>query len=153
MYNFFKSLFSGKEARLAALNSSADYLGNLSFPKWAGIMLVGNGAWFLFYWRSQSNDDPSISFARTVSRAIGRIATKEIPQSLRKPLLGSYSSVYEVPREDMIEPNLENYKNFQEFFTRQTKPRQFSVEHSHLISPADSRVLSFTEITEVTLSE
>lgn len=67
----------------------------------------------------------------------------------RKPIFELYSKVYEVNKEDMIEPDLEKYENFLEFFTRKVKPREFDKNENTLVSPADSRVLSFTEIHTV----
>lgn len=74
------------------------------------------------------------------------MATTNIPTFLRSPLFSLYGKVYEVDFEDMREPDLSKYATFQEFFTRLTKPRTFAPEDNLLIAPADSRVLSFSEI-------
>lgn len=69
--------------------------------------------------------------------------------SSRQTLFGAFGRVYDVISEDMVEPEYEKYETFMQFFTRSVKPRTFSHDDSHLIAPADSRVLSFAEITKV----
>lgn len=75
----------------------------------------------------------------------GHVGTMYIPTFLRKPLFGLYSRVYGVDQEEMVEP-LEHYQSFVEFFTRKVKPRVIDQKPNVLVSPADSRVLSFGEV-------
>lgn len=55
--------------------------------------------------------------------------------------------MYDVNYSDIIDP-LDSFENFQQFFTRKVKPREFPKESNKLIVPADSKVLSFCEIKD-----
>lgn len=58
-----------------------------------------------------------------------------------------FGYVYNVNYDDLLEP-LENYENFQQFFTRKIKSREFDKNINNLIVPADSKVLSFCEVKD-----
>lgn len=45
----------------------------------------------------------------------------------------------------MVKP-LEAYENFQEFFTREIKPRDYPKDENLLIAPADSKILQIAEV-------
>lgn len=99
---------------------------NFSLLKWTGLILGANGLGFAFYMVSQ--EDINASFSRMASKATGKIATCTLPMLLRKPLLSAYCNFYGVIKDDMLEPDLQKYNTFQDFFTRKVKPRQFSTE-------------------------
>jgi phosphatidylserine decarboxylase len=82
---------------------------------------------------------------RISSTLAGSVGRCYIPGFMRRPLFGLYSKVYNVNQEEMVEP-LENYNSFVEFFTRQVKPRTIDQSPNVLVSPADSRVLTFGEV-------
>jgi phosphatidylserine decarboxylase len=65
---------------------------------------------------------------------------------MRPTLYGLFARSYGVNLDEMIDP-IESYPRFVDFFTRRVKPREISKSESELVSPADSRVLTFTEIT------
>ena len=44
--------------------------------------------------------------------------------------------------------NIEDFTTFQEFFTRQLKPREINASPDQLLSPADSKVLSVAKVNE-----
>lgn len=46
-----------------------------------------------------------------------------------------------------IESSLEEFENFNQFFTRSVKTRSYSLSDDHLIVPADSKVLSIEQVT------
>ena len=119
----------------------------MSVFKWTAVILGVNGLGFFLYMATQ--DDINTSFSRMSSKVSGKLAACNIPVALRKPLFNSFANFYNVIQDDMLEPNFENYKSFQEFFTRKVKPRQFSLASNELVTPADSKVLSFTEIRNV----
>ena len=71
----------------------------------------------------------------------------QIPESLRKQTLGTFASAYNVIQEDMVK-GIEEYESFVDFFTRQVKPRAIDARSNVLVAPADSKVLSITEVTQ-----
>lgn len=84
-------------------------------------------------------------YSRLSSAMAGYIGTIYIPSFLRRPLFGLYSRVYGVNQEEMVEP-IEHYESFVDFFTRKVKPRTIDAKPNILVSPADSKVLSFGEV-------
>lgn len=65
---------------------------------------------------------------------------------MRNFIYGSYCNHYRVNKEEMTSP-LIYYENFQQFFTREVKPRKIDYSTSDVLSPADSQVLFASEVT------
>lgn len=63
----------------------------------------------------------NLSLTRLISRISGRIGDWVLPSFLRSHLLNAYISLYDVNRDEILDPVLENYKTVKEFFIRQIK--------------------------------
>lgn len=70
-----------------------------------------------------------------------------MPTFLRSPIYGAFSSFYEVDTEDFI-GEFADYATMTDFFTRPVRPRTIDGDLRKLVSPADSKVLSITEVTD-----
>lgn len=91
--------------------------------------------------------NPKYSLTRIISFTTGVFSQITIPKNIRKPLFWLMIKKYGMIEKDMLEP-LENYKTVQQFFTRAVKPRNLShYTRSTLLSPADSKILSISQIT------
>lgn len=84
-------------------------------------------------------------YTRVMSNAAGSVGRLYIPTFLRSTLYGLYARSYGVNLEEMVEP-LDKYNSFVEFFTRQVKPRNIDPSQSVVVAPADSKVLTITEV-------
>lgn len=86
------------------------------------ILTVGVNAFSLFYLLPKYNKtNLDISVSRNISRKIGKIMDTTVPVFMRKSVYGLYMKVYNVNEDEILDPNLENYKNLKEFFTREIK--------------------------------
>jgi phosphatidylserine decarboxylase len=65
---------------------------------------------------------------------------------LRNTLYGWFASSYGVNMDEIVEP-VDSFPRFVDFFTRKIHPREVDQNANVLVSPADSKVLSFTEVT------
>eukprot|EP01017_Pseudomicrothorax_dubius_P040241 TRINITY_DN6272_c0_g1_i14.p1 TRINITY_DN6272_c0_g1~~TRINITY_DN6272_c0_g1_i14.p1 ORF type:complete len:334 (+),score=65.56 TRINITY_DN6272_c0_g1_i14:202-1203(+) len=102
----------------------------------------------MYYWaKSTPQFEYKVSFTRWASRVTGKIAQIPIPASLRSTLFGLYAKSYGVILEDITKP-LEEFTTFNDFFTREVKPRPIDARPNVLLSPADSKILSLSEVTE-----
>ena len=77
----------------------------------------------------------------------GWVGERQIPKFLRKTLFGLYAKSYNVVIDDMVKP-IEEYTSFVDFFTREVKPRQIDANPNVLVAPADSKVLTLTEVNK-----
>ena len=91
--------------------------------------------------------DYAFDLSRNVSRITGKIANVTIPESLRPFIFTKFSAAYGVKLNEMEEPDLTKYKTFLEFFTRKIKPRPVDQDPNSVVSPADCKVLCFSEVT------
>lgn len=66
---------------------------------------------------------------------------------MRSILFSVFANTYGVVKEDMLQPFSE-FASFNEFFTRQVKTRVIDVDEDTLLSPADSKVLRISEVTD-----
>ena len=89
--------------------------------------------------------DRKYKLTRLTSFITGKIAIINIPISLRENIFNLYIKTFGVDKEDILEP-LNSFSNLQEFFTRRVKKREIDYNPKKILSPADSRVLSFTKI-------
>lgn len=88
---------------------------------------------------------PLTQYTRVVSNIAGAAGRVYIPTFLRKPLFGLYARSYGVLLDDMVRP-IEDYTSFVDFFTRQVKPRQLDPSPAVVVAPADSKVLTVSEV-------
>jgi len=103
---------------------------------------------FSVYYTSQYEMDgvQMYHYTRTVSRINGYIATMYMPQFMRPYVYGLYSSVYGVDVTDFI-GKFEDYERPVDFFTRRVKPRKIEKSDNVMLAPADSKILSISEVT------
>ncbi len=73
-----------------------------------------------------------------VSRGVGRLARIPLPRSLRRPLLGTFARTAGA-RTDEADRPLEDYRSFDDFFTRRLRPdaRTWDDDPDALVSPVD----------------
>jgi len=86
-------------------------------------------------------------WTRVLSSLTGWISSTRVPVMLRSPFYGGFSSFYGVDTTDFI-GNYEDYESLTDFFTRPVKARTITSDPKRLVSPADSKVLSITEVTD-----
>ncbi|MDB6095864.1 MAG: phosphatidylserine decarboxylase precursor [Francisellaceae bacterium] len=87
-----------------------------------------------------------------LSRLAGWLAQNTTPW-LKTFLINYFLSRYDVNLEEAIDPNPQNYKSFNEFFTRALKPqlRPISPFTHELISPVDGTISQITSINKGSL--
>lgn len=91
---------------------------------------------------------------RFTSRLWGQVNDKNLPQSLRTPLLGLYVWLFGCDVSEAAIEDLRHYKNLQEFFKRQLKPEVRPIDKHHaLVSPCDGKVLHFGEVQDCMLEQ
>ncbi|KAM4635575.1 phosphatidylserine decarboxylase proenzyme, mitochondrial [Polymixia lowei] len=84
---------------------------------------------------------------RILSRAWGRLNHMDLPTWLRKPIFSLYIWTFGVNMQEAAVEDLHHYRNLGEFFRRRLKPQVRPVcPSSHLISPADGRILHFGRV-------
>ena len=92
-------------------------------------------------------DVPVYHHSRVISNIAGAIGRTYIPKFMRSTLYGFYAKTYGVNLDEMVRP-LEDNTSFVDFFTRDVKPRFIDQNPNLLVSPADSKVLTLSEVTE-----
>jgi phosphatidylserine decarboxylase len=65
---------------------------------------------------------------------------------LRNTFYGMFASSYGVNMDEIVEP-VDSFPRFVDFFTRKIHPRTIAEGDNVMVSPADSKILSFTEVT------
>ena len=88
----------------------------------------------------------NLNMSRRVSACAGHLARINVPYFMRKFLYTSYAQVYNVKLEEIEQP-LDEFENFLAFFTRKIKPLKIDVTPQSITSPADSKVLCFSEVS------
>jgi len=112
---------------------------------WLFIIMTYGGLSLFSLKKNNEQYSLKLSVSRKVSRISGKFAHLKVPQPLRKPLFTFYSRVYNVNLEE-IENDIESFESFSKFFTRTIRPRPIDPQPFSLASPADSRVLTFSEV-------
>lgn len=84
-------------------------------------------------------------FRKNYTEALGMLANARQPSWLIGPSLWLYCALYGVNKEDLTKP-LSSFHSFQDFFTRQVKPRQIPLDDKQILAPADSRLLSIAKV-------
>lgn len=64
---------------------------------------------------------------------------------IRSTIYHKFSDIYNVNKNDIVE-EITSFKTFNEFFTRQVKPRPISPDQNEILSPADSKILAISEV-------
>lgn len=75
------------------------------------------------------------------------VSEMTIPSVLRKPLYKLYGKVYGVNFQEIKNP-VESHASFIDFFTREVKERRINPDGNIIVSPADSKILNYGEVTE-----
>lgn len=84
-------------------------------------------------------------YTNVASRTAGIIAHLPVPQFMRNTLYTWFASSYNVNLGEIVDP-VDSFPRFVDFFTRKIHPRPVDFSSNVLTSPADSKVLSFSEI-------
>ena len=84
-----------------------------------------------------------------LSRAVGLLAQTESPL-IKDFIIKTFASTYQVNMEEALEPDLEQYKNFNDFFTRQLKAdaRPIDSALNSLAGPADGAISQLGKIED-----
>ena len=84
----------------------------------------------------------SVMPTRLGSRLWGYMTHTEIPESLREPIYGFYSRLFNVIMEEVPRP-LKEFKTMNEFFTRRVSPTFRPISDCDVVSPVDGKVLVY----------
>lgn len=81
---------------------------------------------------------------RVLSRAWGYMADCHLPVWMRKPLINSYSYMFDCNLGEAMQSDVTKYETFNKFFSRKLKPgMRLADKKAAVVSPADSSVLTF----------
>lgn len=87
------------------------------------LLKVGFFSWvFIYPIFNRSNFNLSVS--RVASRLVGMVGECKLPLFMRSTVLNSYINFYQVNREEILDPELNNYETVKEFFIRKIKVNQ-----------------------------
>ncbi|OMJ10528.1 Phosphatidylserine decarboxylase proenzyme 1, mitochondrial [Smittium culicis] len=78
-----------------------------------------------------------------MSRMFGEFNRLEIPLILREPLFKLYGYVFNCNYDEMVNPNLKDYKCLSDFFFREIKLEYRPISSSPIVSPSDGKILHF----------
>lgn len=112
--NFFRIIKNPNE-RATYLKSKMTLKNLIKYGLVANILT----AVFILPIFNESNLDLSIS--RMVSRLIGKIGNLNLPIFMRSTVLNSYINCYNVNKEEILDPELNNYATIKDFFIRKIK--------------------------------
>eukprot|EP00047_Mylnosiga_fluctuans_P015498 m.47075 g.47075 ORF g.47075 m.47075 type:complete len:368 (+) comp5951_c0_seq1:319-1422(+) len=124
---------------------------------WPTLLVAAGGAYYIS--KELASEESGAFPERTVSlitslptrylsRLWGTVNQLELPVWLRKPILGTYASIFGCNLEEAADSNLEHYSNLQEFFVRKLKDGARPIAADLMVSPADSRVLHFGKVED-----
>lgn len=115
-----------------------------------GLTITGAGVYALWTY----NPDAMASLLRAmpwrpISRAYGSFASITLPTPMRSPVYELWGKVFGSDLTEIKANSLEDYPSLAEFFVRELKDSARPVDaKSNLVSPADSKVLSFGKAIE-----
>ena len=148
-FSFFKEVYASLASKDKKSTLFVDYLNpqRLFTVKRLSVLFLVTYGGFSYFTLKDSNPQYSLklSTSRKISKISGQASQMYIPESLRKPLFSLYSKVYAV-KLDEIENDISSFETFSKFFTRTIKPRPIDPQPLSLASPADSRILTFSEV-------
>lgn len=121
----------------------------LSSKRARALLLVSGGLLTVLLWGTMSGWPLSLHLLRFYPKKLGSTfvgwtAGREIPQSLRGPVLGRFARTYGVDLAE-AEKALGEYLSLQDFFTRRLKPGlrpQAAVVPGFVNSPVDARIIA-----------
>ena len=91
-----------------------------------------------------------VSWTRRISRFTGYATSFPLPPGLRVLAYKAFGGIYGVNYSEMKVEELNAFRNFNQFFTRELKdgvrPIDTPQDASSLVSPADGKVLSYGEV-------
>jgi phosphatidylserine decarboxylase len=64
----------------------------------------------------------SVALTRKISRFTGFMCNMTLPPFMRSSIYSTYGYIYGVNYDDILEPDISNFRNFNQFFTRELKP-------------------------------
>ncbi|GMR39836.1 hypothetical protein PMAYCL1PPCAC_10031 [Pristionchus mayeri] len=129
-------------ASSAVIGGTGAYAARLATPDWRTII---DPAHYYEDWQIRAYFSLPLN---VVSRLAGGIANREIPVSLRRPLLGLFAKMYDCRMDEAIEPDFESYSSFSAFFNRTLRPEARPISATPLVSPADGIVLHYGKIDD-----
>ena len=134
----FKALKGGRLSRL---------------PTSSKIFTISIGSYLLAgYLFARKHDDLKyrVSLSRIMSRYTGHLCNMPLPPYLRKWVFLAFSKVYGVNLQDIKETDLNNFRTFNQFFTRELAPGAREISDlgdvSSVCSPCDGTVLSYGQV-------
>lgn len=74
-----------------------------------------------------------------LSRLAGWLAETTIP-AIKTPFIQNFARIYGVNMDEALNPDLNSYRNFNDFFTRELKPGARPLAEAGVLSPADGAV-------------
>lgn len=83
---------------------------------------------------------------KLISRLVGTIAESEIVW-LKNPLIRLFIDIFNVNMSEAEKPKAEDYKSFNDFFTRALSPMARPITQSDIISPVDGKISAYGEIS------
>ena len=121
-----------------------------NFKHFVGVSLFSYSAYFYFIAREQKATTYRVSLTRRVSQFTGFITTVPLPPGLRALIYRGFGSIYNVNFDEMRVENLNDFRTFNQFFTRELKENARVIDEplntSTLVSPCDGKVLSYGEV-------
>lgn len=131
----FRSKFSKIKEKLSKANSpknsqpksmknfemKSSLLSYLTFKRLVKYTLLTNVIAMFYYLFKYNDTRYDWSFTRFVSRITGWLTQVPLPTWMRKPVFNWYCRTFGVNREEILDPNFENYKTVNEFFIRKIK--------------------------------
>lgn len=85
---------------------------------------------------------------RFLSRMWGELNSITLPTFLRSPILGTYSWLFSCNFDECTASSYKEFLNLNEFFTRSLKSGIRPLSDEPVVSPADGKVLYFSEVTQ-----
>ncbi|EPX73773.1 phosphatidylserine decarboxylase Psd2 [Schizosaccharomyces octosporus yFS286] len=93
-----------------------------------------NGSWQAYFLSSLP--------LRSLSRIWGQFNRANLPTFLRYPGFKLYSWIFRCNLDELKDPDLSHYRNFQDFFCRELRPEARPVDpDSSVVSPVDGRIV------------
>ena len=121
-----------------------------NFKYYVSISLLAYGGYFYYIAKDSDAQRYRVSLSRRVSRFTGYVTSMPLPPGLRMGLYRAFGSVYGVKFDEMLVENLNDFRTFNQFFTRELKPSARTIDdttnNSTLSSPCDGKVLSYGEV-------
>jgi hypothetical protein len=111
-------------------------MGLFTFKRLVVFTVASNGIYLFYYLYKHNDKRKDLSMTRWLSRKVGWLTRVELPTFMRKFVFDSYCKFYNVIREDILDPNFENYKSVNDFFIRKIKVK----DKSYLDGEQDSSV-------------